>query len=428
MSHVTDVLILGGGLAGGVCARTLISQGCNVQVIEREDTLGGLLRSVKVAGCEIDRGPHFFFHPREFVGARNWIHSLVETADCQPFAWSLPDGRLDQPHDYPVSERNAQRWPDSARILDELHQARAFAATAHGQSSGTDFAGQLRSLVGDTLYRRYFERYTSKFWGVPPAKLAGDWAPRKIRITEQHEPFFGDKLAYRPTSGFACFVDKLYDEVPVICDDVIGLKTAGNEVVGVRCRHRGVLTASQYISTIPPDRLVGRYSLAVRSVLLVYAVLDNPVEIFSSAPDVQWAYLPNNYSFTRVSDMTKCCLLGAEAPRVLCFEFPCDYNQALDSTRIRDEVRAFLAEMPSETRADVSQWNHCWIPEAYPIPSRDNETQLRGITEALDRIGNLHRTGRFGAFRFTWMADIIMDALEIADAVVNNIRSQSCDA
>jgi len=423
MNKKRDVLILGGGLAGGICARVLLSHGYDVQVIERESQPGGLLKCINVSGYQLDQGPHFFFHSEENLYIRQWINKIVETTKCNPFAWSFPNGHLDASHDYPVSERNALRWPDSAQILNELSDIKASLVSGSRQAFNNNFASQLRSLVGTIFYKRYFEGYTSKFWGISPEKLAGDWAPRKIRITQKHEPFFGDKLVYRPKNGFSSFIEKLYDEVPIIHDEVIDLEIEGNKAISVRCRHRGALQARQYVSTIRPDRLIGRSLLPIRSVMLVYARLDDHEDIFSSRQDVQWAYLPNDYTFTRVSDMKKCCLLGSESPHILCFEFPCHHNQSQEFYRFREEIQSFLSRKVSRTRVHVNEWHQTWIPEAYPIPSLDYLTEVNKVAEAMDCIGNLHRTGRLGAFRFTWMADIIKDSLKMANKVIDKLRS-----
>jgi uncharacterized protein with NAD-binding domain and iron-sulfur cluster len=43
-----DVLVVGGGVAGLTCAAFLARQGIHVTLLERDDRLGGLARSVKV--------------------------------------------------------------------------------------------------------------------------------------------------------------------------------------------------------------------------------------------------------------------------------------------------------------------------------------------------------------------------------------------
>ncbi|MSZ14894.1 MAG: FAD-dependent oxidoreductase, partial [Actinobacteria bacterium] len=51
-----DVIIVGAGLAGLACARTLTAAGVGVQVIEASDDVGGRVRSDHVDGFILDRG------------------------------------------------------------------------------------------------------------------------------------------------------------------------------------------------------------------------------------------------------------------------------------------------------------------------------------------------------------------------------------
>ena len=51
-----DVLIVGGGLAGLSCARTLQDKGVSFQILEASDGLGGRIRTDEVGGFLLDRG------------------------------------------------------------------------------------------------------------------------------------------------------------------------------------------------------------------------------------------------------------------------------------------------------------------------------------------------------------------------------------
>ena len=56
MPTATDVVIVGGGVAGLVCARHLCDQGVSCQVLEAADSVGGRVRTDKVDGFLLDRG------------------------------------------------------------------------------------------------------------------------------------------------------------------------------------------------------------------------------------------------------------------------------------------------------------------------------------------------------------------------------------
>ena len=57
MRHV-DYVIIGGGISGGTALHALASQGADVLLLERQEHLGGVMRSNKLSGGLIERGPN----------------------------------------------------------------------------------------------------------------------------------------------------------------------------------------------------------------------------------------------------------------------------------------------------------------------------------------------------------------------------------
>ncbi len=56
MDQQSDVLIIGGGLAGLTCAVTLHQQGVNNRILEATDSIGGCIRTDRIEGFLFDRG------------------------------------------------------------------------------------------------------------------------------------------------------------------------------------------------------------------------------------------------------------------------------------------------------------------------------------------------------------------------------------
>jgi len=56
----SEVIVIGGGIAGLACATKLNAAGADVLVVEKEDLPGGNVRTEKVSGFMIERGPHTF--------------------------------------------------------------------------------------------------------------------------------------------------------------------------------------------------------------------------------------------------------------------------------------------------------------------------------------------------------------------------------
>jgi oxygen-dependent protoporphyrinogen oxidase len=53
-----DVLVIGAGATGLTCGYTLHGRGCDVRVVEADDQPGGVIRSVRVGGYLLERGPN----------------------------------------------------------------------------------------------------------------------------------------------------------------------------------------------------------------------------------------------------------------------------------------------------------------------------------------------------------------------------------
>ena len=409
-----DVVILGAGIAGGVCAKALHRLGYDVLVIERQSDPGGLLKPVCVGGCEVDLGPHFLFHPSGFEEVRGWAQTFGDVVTLKPYAWSCPSGDLGTPHDYPISERNARSL---GVAIPETH-------TDHDDSRPEDFESAIVGLVGRVLYEVYFQNFSKKFWGVEPRTLRPDWAPKKIRVTAQHEPFFGDGECYRPCRGFGPLVKDLFEGIPIHNDTVVSLTFSKDKVKEALCRDAGPMRASHFVSTIRPDVLLGTRDLHVRGVTLVYAILAEADALFSN-DRVYWTYFPNHYHFTRLTDMTKACVLPSSSPRILCFEFPDDSPSQRSEIRAVEEARWFLSQ-PGPAKRDVVDCVAFSLPEATPVPSRENARRLARIDKRLTTVTNLTRIGRFGSFTFSWLRDAVVSGLRAAERICSIPSNGAC--
>lgn len=78
----TDVVVVGAGLAGLRCARALVDRGHDVVVLERDDAVGGRIRTDHVDGFALDRG--FQLLNPAYRAVRRWVD--VDALGLQPFA------------------------------------------------------------------------------------------------------------------------------------------------------------------------------------------------------------------------------------------------------------------------------------------------------------------------------------------------------
>ncbi len=93
MTDRTDVLVLGGGVAGLAAARRLALGGASVRLLEASGRLGGVVRTLRHGGFEADVGPDVFL-VRKPDAARLAEALGVETATPRTGAMIQRNGRL----------------------------------------------------------------------------------------------------------------------------------------------------------------------------------------------------------------------------------------------------------------------------------------------------------------------------------------------
>jgi len=94
----SDVLVVGGGVAGLACASTLLDRGVDVRLVETRDTPGGNVRTDEVQGFRLERGPHSFMASADpvfaLVDALHMTHRVTSTRPESADRFVVRDGRL----------------------------------------------------------------------------------------------------------------------------------------------------------------------------------------------------------------------------------------------------------------------------------------------------------------------------------------------
>jgi len=204
-------VIIGAGPAGLTAAYELLRRSdIQVIVLEKDDILGGIARTVNYKGNRIDIGGHRFFSKSDRV-MQWWLNLMPVQA--------LPDGKSAiahhrRDHD-PAAEDNA---PDP-ETTDEVMLLRSRKSRIYYLRKFFDYPITLslqtvRNLglprmiriglsylkahlfpirdeqnleqffinrFGRELYRTFFESYTEKVWGVPCRQIEASWGAQRIK-------------------------------------------------------------------------------------------------------------------------------------------------------------------------------------------------------------------------------------------------------
>jgi UDP-galactopyranose mutase len=205
-----QVLIVGAGLYGAVCAHELTSAGHTCHVIEKRDHIGGNIftRYVPEAGChEHVYGAHIFHTNSK----RIWDY-MNQFADFNHYVNRVKVAHDDQIYSFPINlftlyQVFGVRTPEEARTR--------LAADIVPNAAPANMEEYCFSVIGPTLYKLFIEGYTLKQWGRHPRELPADAVKRlPVRLTFD-DNYFNDRYQGIPIGGYTAIVEKMLDGTSV---------------------------------------------------------------------------------------------------------------------------------------------------------------------------------------------------------------------
>jgi protoporphyrinogen oxidase len=170
-------VIIGAGPAGLTAAYQLGKAGSRATVLEADDVVGGISRTVLRDGWRFDIGGHRFFTKVRVVS--DLWHEILDDDDflVRPrMSRIFYKGRF---YDYPLRAGNALR---NLGIIEAVLCVLSYLwVRIRPPADQTTFEGWTASRFGWRLYRTFFKTYTEKVWGVPGSELRADWAAQRIK-------------------------------------------------------------------------------------------------------------------------------------------------------------------------------------------------------------------------------------------------------
>lgn len=169
--------MIGAGPAGLTAAIELNKKGRSCIVLEADDVVGGISRTVEREGWRFDIGGHRFFTKVRRVD--EFWHSIL----CDDEFLRRP--RLSRIYynktffDYPLKAMNAL---GGLGVIESIRCVLSYAwVRIRPPKDTTTFEGWTASRFGWRLYRIFFKTYTEKVWGVPATTIQADWAAQRIK-------------------------------------------------------------------------------------------------------------------------------------------------------------------------------------------------------------------------------------------------------
>lgn len=410
MIRNVHTLIVGGGPAGLSVAYAL--QG-DTLVLEREDRVGGLCRSIEVDGGVFDIGGHSFHTPHPDV------HDLIDRL--------TPGGLFKQKRDARVYSHGTLIPYPFQRFYDRLPDPDIVRACEEGLSARTEgaeppqnFEDFIIQQFGQGIADHFMLPYNRKLWARDISKISCEWTSERVAApkgqTETFDTSGGERRPLQPDTrvgypqegGFEQLYKAFVSRVPAV--------ECGCDVVSIDPVNRTASTADG--REFAWERLVSSMPLP----RLVRVVEGTPREIVAMADALEYMSL-------RVELILVGRRLDTEIQRIYCAEehipphkIALNHNSS-DSLRARPR-HAIMAEVSisPEKSVDVNQiaartiellcdlnvldspsdviWTgHVDVEFAYPVYTHERPGLVDGIKKWLEP-SDIYTVGRFGDWEY----------------------------
>jgi UDP-galactopyranose mutase len=206
---MSRVLIVGAGLTGCTVAWRLAQDGIDSVLLERESVPGGLIRSEHLNGVLYEpHGSHIFHTEDEQVW--NIANSFTPFRPYRHRVDIVVEGKV---LNWPILLSDLDSQSRSEEIKSQLEERKGLDASARAQAA--NFEEWCLELMGPILYERYIKPYTEKQWGRPASTLSAQWAPRRVSVRWDNDPYlFPDPYQGWPAgpNGYTDLIDGLLAE------------------------------------------------------------------------------------------------------------------------------------------------------------------------------------------------------------------------
>jgi UDP-galactopyranose mutase len=356
----------------------LAQDGIDSVLLEHADVPGGLIRSEHLQGVLYEpHGSHIFHTEDEEVW--NLANSMTP---FRPYRHRVDIVVEDKVLNWPILLSDIEKQSRSDDIKAQLEERRGVDAAARAQAA--NFEEWCLELMGPILYERYIQPYTEKQWGRPARTLSAQWAPQRVSVRWDNDPYlFPDRYQGWPAgpNGYTDLIDGL------LAGAQAELRTGVEVTLDSLDRHMREAQTDLVVLTSPLDVFAGhRFGGLDWRGIIVRSVYVPHVEYAQGAMVVNYPGLA--YPFIRIHETKHASGQKCEGT-VLGFEFT------------NAPTRYYPIELPENRR----------LNDRYQSFLRDHIGPER-----------TYFAGRLANYLYIDMDDCMRQALDTTDALLANVR------
>lgn len=409
MIRDVQALVIGGGPSGLSVAYAL--QG-DTLVLEKENTVGGLCRSIHVGGGVFDIGGHSFHTP--FPQVYELVQELLgeRMFSQQRSAWVYTHDTLIP---YPF-----QRFYDRIPVPEVVQACEDGLRSTGGAEEAEDFETYILRKFGRGIAEHFMLPYNRKLWARDIKKISTEWTSERVAgpkgAREKFNTEGGQRKPLQPDTRVSYPQQGGYEEIYRAFVPHIPAVELNQTVIYIDPEAHLVTTrdGSQYryqflVSTVPLPilvRLVGGadpgiialadqldfMSLRVE-LLLVGRPLDTPVQrIYIADPDI----LPHKIALNHNSSDH----LRAQPVHAIMAEVSLSDEKPVDVEQIAPQTVDLLVSLGIlHSPADIVWRGHVDVHYAYPVYTHPRPGIVQAIKDWL-RPRDIYTLGRFGDWEY----------------------------
>jgi protoporphyrinogen oxidase len=429
------VCILGAGPAGLATGHELSSNKTKVTVLEKNDYVSGLCRTVTVDGYRFDLGGHRWFTQNEELN--NWFRRLMkdEIVMVNRVSRIYYGGKY---FNYPLSIYDVVTKAGPVTIfIAGITFFKALIEYAVFDKPVTNMKQAYTKQFGSKLYEMFFKIYTEKVWGKPCEELSSDWVSQRSKglniMTILREAIVHsrnkvvslvDEFMY-PRHGFARICDRMAEDISAVDENEILLNSTVTKVTyhGPRNFEVEYSHGDEKVSVIA-DSVVSTIPLGILAQIIVPAANEKVLEAARSmefrdlitvnvmfkkkqVSKDTWLYLqdqdlifgrlhePKNWSIDMVPD---------DEHTSLVLEVFCSAGDELWSLSDDEVAKRCVDDLVDKLnfvkREEVVGWAVIRTRQAYPVYDLQYGEKTKIVNDFVAKFEGLHIAGRGGSFRY----------------------------
>ena len=458
-------IIIGGGVTGLSIAWKLSEKGYEVKVIEKDEFIGGLARSIKMGNYFFDIGPHAFTTKDEEIFKKVMDLFKSETGEMLYTKRTVKMMFRGKYVDYPLSVKVLLQMGIIPAIMCSLSFAKSKIRTSIYSLIGKKTQNQNLTIkqwaidsFGKYLYLNFFKPYTEQFWKIETSELSHRVIPsgtktdfikalkhallNKYLELSKREPgelslVERESLPrYYPKKGFGEIANKIGKQIKSNGGEIYTSQEVDEIIINsensfdVKTKDK-TFSGDFVISTIPLNRVISKIypvpeeniiksakKLEYLSLVLVYLMTKK-----QNVLDCQYCYFVDK-PYNRISEMNS--FSESSSPQdenILAVEISCHYGSKMWKTSDEEIFSICMQGIEKDSllklkKEDIIDYKIIKVPSVYPIYRKDYEIHLRETEKYFAKIKNFFSIGRQGQFYYGDIDQMIRIGFDTADKII----------